>query len=366
MAARLTVPATVALPCPPALAVCVAEVGVHLDGALPSPTVGEVLNVVSGTPDGKLVYAVAGGPAAGCGPREGWLPGNVVRLLEPEEAAEVPESSRLRPSEALMRVTLARVEEDWFDDRSADATLVIRAGEVLQVGTARRGWGYGWRVETPCRRGWFPLAMISRLPSSISELVEGMEEKELTSSATAALLSLLQSAPPPPPRQPVWQGDLPPVVAESAQHASRAMQEAMEQTEAEAAMAAQEMGTTYEARQEEGNIDSVMPSLVPEELPEDCYPLVVCKVPFTPPRSAGSALLKLATGDLARVTSLLEAAMYHGFVEGRPTERGWFPKRNVELLEDPLSSQVDNLPVHIGPPPLPQVPPALLKKRAMA
>merc|ERR1719444_248542 len=73
-------------------------------------------------------------------------------------------------------------------------------------------------------------------------------------------------------------------------------------------------------------------TLEPEDLPDDCYPLVVCKTQFVPPKGTRGSLLALEAGDLARVTSLLDAAMYFGFVENRPTERGWFPRRNVTLL----------------------------------
>lgn len=354
------IPMHVALPCPPQLATCILDSCGYLDGAFPSPVVGEFLNIVCGTPDGKLVYAAARAPQ---GLREGWLPGNAFRLLEPHEASEVPQASRLSPAEALQRTTLASVAEDWheFDQPT---TLSLRAGAILQVSTLReaRGWGYGWMVDAPDRRGWFPLAMIRRVESSISSLVEGKDDIQLTATATDALRSLLQSVPQPPPRQPVWQGELPPIVAKSAQQAAHEMQEAMEQTQAEASMAAQEAGGALEPRQEEVE-DAYMPNLVPEDLPEDCYPLVVCKQAFTPPKRSKDSLLKLGAGDLARVTSMLDSAMYHGFVEGRPTERGWFPRRNVVLLEDPLSSQADSMAVDIDRPSMPEVPPALLQQK---
>jgi len=361
MGTRLKVADAVALPCPPELAVCVADGGTYLDGALPSPLIGEVLHVTSGAPDGKLIYVVAHRDS---GVAEGWVPGSAIRLLATHEVPAT--TSRLPLPEALKRCTLAEVTEDWqdFEAQSPNA-LSVRAGERLQVSTVRQNWGYGWLLEAPGRRGWFPLAVIRKMESTMEKLVESKQEVHLSVSASAALCNLLQSAPPPPPRLPAWQGELPQIVAESAQLATRAMQEEMEHTQAEAAMAAEEAGASLEPRQEEGP-SNTLPSLVPEELPEDCYPLVVCQTAFVAPKGSAGALLPLAPGDLARVTSMLDCAMYHGFLEGRPTQRGWFPRRNVSLLEDPLSSTVDNLPVHIGAPPLPQVPPSLLQKRALA
>ncbi|CAK0882308.1 unnamed protein product [Prorocentrum cordatum] len=66
-----------------------------------------------------------------------------------------------------------------------------------------------------------------------------------------------------------------------------------------------------------------------QELLEDDFPLVVCKVKFAPPKGTGPHLLALNVGDLVRVTSVLsqDVSMYHGFLERRQSEQGWFPRR---------------------------------------
>jgi len=88
-------------------------------------------------------------------------------------------------------------------------------------------------------------------------------------------------------------------------------------------------------------------------------------VPFTPDDGhPPGALLAMAVGDLVRVTSTLEIPMYHGFAEGQTDKRGWFPARNVVVVEDPLSDELDVVPVQIGAPQLPAIPEFLRSRGA--
>merc|ERR1712194_282526 len=93
-----------------------------------------------------------------------------------------------------------------------------------------------------------------------------------------------------------------------------------------------------------------------EAPPEELYPLVVCKTEFAVPGAVNGELMQLRVGDLVRVTSILETAMYHGFLENKTTTRGWLPKNCVQLVEDPLDTTLENQPSLLGPPPLPVVP----------
>ena len=105
-------------------------------------------------------------------------------------------------------------------------------------------------------------------------------------------------------------------------------------------------------------------------LPDDSVPLFACKSQFDSAEGqsncsshSSKALLTMQLGDLIRVVSLLDAAMLYGFHERTPEKKGWFPKRCVEQLKDPLDGEQDVAPVaHLGdaPPPLPEIPHSLL------
>lgn len=99
-------------------------------------------------------------------------------------------------------------------------------------------------------------------------------------------------------------------------------------------------------------------------MPEDSYPLAVCKTQFIPAGHAKECLLTIKCGDLIRIMSLPDAMMVHGFIEGNPQEHGWFPKKNVKILEDPYAVEPENVPAPVGAPPLPKVPPNLRRARA--
>jgi len=112
-----------------------------------------------------------------------------------------------------------------------------------------------------------------------------------------------------------------------------------------------------------------MALLSPENFPEDAYPLVSCSSDFVPPKGTAGALIQIRVGDLIRVTSSLTAPMYYGFLEGESRDgSGWFPKRHVDLVEDPLAdAEEDDLlrpTADLEPPPLPAVPPRLLRRAA--
>lgn len=340
---------------------------------LPGLAPGELLNIVGGAPDGSLVYAVvaaasndgaagSGGAAASNGHplREGWVPGSAIEVLSPAEAAALPDSARLPMREVLRRTTLARATEPW-QDADEPSSLELRADDVLQLSTVREGWGYGWPVATPSRRGWFPLAFVQMLESSVQSLVRDDMEEELSAGAATAILDLLRSAQQPPPREWAWEGELPAAVAESARQSERSFREYLERQEAELAAQEQEPDGGGDAPPDRGQPEEQEEelNLLSTELPEDCYPLYVCRTNFKPPAIAEGAMLSLTVGDLVRVTSITDAQMYFGFKDAQPSDRGWFPRGNVDLLDDPLQEGADDLPVQLGVPPLPEVPPHL-------
>jgi hypothetical protein len=209
-----------------------------------------------------------------------------------------------------------------------------------------------------------PLAFVQIEESSVASLVP-KEQHELTPGASAALAALMRqaSAIATPPRRPhAWLGELPAVVSESAKQAEHAFREHLAETEAAAAAAAAAQdGAGGLVNGHLGEDDANLELFDTEDLPEDCYPLVVCKVPFTPQRSSAEAMLQLQAGDLVRVASQLDTCMYYGFRQGDARHRGWFPRRSVKLLEDPLSEEADNLPVQLGIPVMPQVPEEVLR-----
>jgi len=350
MALKLCIPTSVPLPAPPALARRMAPKGSLDEAALPGVRQGEVVNLVNRPLNCDMVYAVACG--AGVPQREGWVSSNSMRLLEPEESASVPESAHLSIKETLKHVTIMRVEEDWQDDEPS--TLTLRAGDLLQVNTVKDGWAFGWSLESSYRQGWFPVAMTRKIEPTVESLVRS-EAEELTPSAVMTLVDLLKATPPPPPQSWTWTGDLPAAVAESAKRGEQEWQEGFDKMEA----AAQEVAEVEAAGSSPGPPEELFGE---ENIPEDCYPLAVCTSNFVPPKHGSGALLPLQVGELVRVTSLLESGMYHGFLEGRSTVNGWFPRRSVKIVENPLDASSDNLPVHLGTATLPPVPPNLLRR----
>lgn len=323
------------------------------------------MNVLNWSPDATLAYCVARDGAAGQ-LREGWLPATSIRELEPE-AAGVPADARLPLAEQLRRTTLARAEEDWQSPGEPSA-LAITAGELLALSAVRSGWALGCPLERPERQGWLPLAFVRVLDSSVAALAP-QGEQELSERATAALVDLLKETAPPPLMQWSWEGELPPAVAESAQRFEREWREERAQMEAQQAQAAAAAGASAgvdsgvaQAGAPAAGRDPMDDMFAEENLPEDAYPLAVCKAEFKPPRNgpAQGVLLPLLIGDLVRVTSLLDAGMCHGFLDGKPARRGWFPRKNVNVLDDPLDPRAaESAPVQLGPLPLPTVPPHL-------
>jgi len=308
------------------------------------------------TPDGGQVYAVTRSEQANV--HHGWITHDAVHLLTSSEAAAVPDEVRLSIQEVLKHTTIVSVHEDW-QDIYEPATLALRTGEILQISMFKAGWAFGWPLEYPTQRGWFPLAYVQHIGSQVSALAPHPEH-ELSSSATAALVELIKEAPKPPPSQWDLEGDLPPIVAESVAHSEREWQERFAQMDSEAAAPQDTVDDTSGLA---GDIEDTVGQLFAEEpLPDDCYPLMVCTKEFTPPKGTSGALLQVHVGDLIRVTSAMDAAMCYGFLDNRPATRGWFPKKFVRRLEDPLDVSNDSLPAHIGAPPLPQIPAWLIRK----
>lgn len=369
MSVQLSLSDTLPLPRPPILARSLVATGdegwgAGCDKALPRTKPGEILNVINKSPDAAMAYCVARDDATGQ-LREGWLP--AVSMTELGLDAEgVPPNARLSLSEQLKRTTIVRVEEDWHNP-GEPSTLAISAGDLLSLSSERNGWALGFPLDRPERQGWLPLAFVRKLDSSVLALASE-NEPELTERARADLVDLLKETPPPPPMQWSWEGELPAVVSESAQRFEREWREERAQMEAQQAHAA--AAAAASAAADGGPADGLLaPNRDPleelfmeENLPEEAYPLAVCKTQFTPPRNspAQGVLLPLLLGDLVRVTSLLDAGMCHGFLDGKPARRGWFPRKNVNVIDDPLDPRAsDSAPVQLGPLPLPSVPPHL-------
>lgn len=379
MAVKFYIPQAVPLPRPPVIAKFLEPSSERLGkDELQDLTAGELVHVTGGVPDGSTLYAVAAEPHSDASAskaarlREGWLKGSCLEPLSPEEAAI---AARLPLRELLQRVTLMRAEEDWS---GVDETCLptLQTGELLQLGAVRDTWAYGWSLEQPSRRGWFPLCLARRLESSVSALVGPEESEELCASSAEAWVELLRNVPQPPPHafSTVSLQELPPAVAASARQQQQRWEDTFAEINAqEAAMqaaAARALSQGEEASPQTTAEVDIFPA--PGTLPDDSFPLFVCKQPFAASKrktastaNADKALLPLELGDLVRVVSLLDAEMFCGFHDDKPDHRAWFPRRCVEQLEDPLDGVADAAPLGhlgIGPPPLPQVPPSLLRR----
>jgi len=374
MAARFCIPQTVALPSPATLAKLLQPSGEstgkdELDGL----NTGDLVHITGGTPDGTSLYAVAAEPSPHSSPskparlRDGWLESSIVKPLPPSESAS---AARLPLRELLKRVTLARAEEDWLGlDDPVTLFPAFHAGELLQLAAVQDSWAYGWCLRQRSRRGWFPVALVQRLEPSASSLATAEDGEELSERSAGALLDLLRQAERPPPNvlSAACPRELPPAVAASAREQQQLWEDKFEEIDAKAASEAAALRANQEQPSQAEDAE-VFPA--PGAIPDDSFPLFVCKSPFKQGGSGANtnkALLTLEVGDLIRVVSVLEAAMYCGFHEDRPSKRGWFPRRCVEQLEDPLGTNGDVVPVGglgLGPPPLPQVPHALLLRGA--
>jgi hypothetical protein len=348
------IPQTVALPRPP----CRVRFS-HPDSkdlgkdALQNLKPGEVVHITGGAVDAPILYGVAADPLRG-----GWLAKASVQCLSTQEALGAPQ---LPLRDQLLRITIVQALEDWVASDEVDGCMPsLQAGELLQLGAVRDTWVYGWSLDRTNRRGWFPLALAQRLESVASSLVSNEEAEELPPSAGAAIVDLIRSCPQPPANAQTiaCPADLPPAVAESARRMELEWQDRFDQMDAQAKSEA------AAAAEDNAAHSDVIPDIFPpDSLADDSYPLFVCRNPFNPPQKRKEkALLRLEVGDLVRVVSVLEATMFCGFHEGRPSTKAWFPRRCVEQLEDPLDIETDAVPfgnLDSGAPPLPEVPHAL-------
>lgn len=362
-------PIPTALPCRPVLAqTLILGEGMGED-AIPDLKQGEVVNIINGTPDGRLIYGVARSGSSTL--REGWLKTDAVRVLGTAEVENVPIETRLPFNEILEHTTLVCADEDWAD-LDDESTLWIRAGDIIQIGMTRRSWLYGWLLDAPARRGWFPATFAHHVTSSM-EMLAKEEEEDLAENSLEHLAELFKTMQAPPRMEWHWDGELPEVVEESERELAKEWQAKAKAAEDEALAQAQhaQAHSQTQAQPESAGMpihgestppvaeDGVNANARVVAAPEELYPLVVCKVDFKVPGAVNGELLELRIGDLVRVTSILETAMYHGFLENKHTQRGWFPKNCVQLVEDPLDTTLENQPIQLGPPPLPVVPASL-------
>jgi len=406
MERRLPLPGAISPPEPPALgriserwlataATRAASLG---SGVFPSARAREIVNVTNALPDGSLVYCVAcdggaaahdgvgassrdrGGGGGGALPplREGWLPLEVVEEMSPEEELAIPAALRLSGRQLHERLTLAHVVEEWQDQEDDSFTLRLLPGDLLQLSTVRDdGWAYGWSLEKPSRRGWFPVSLVQRVEPSLASLAPP-QDKFLTASASEAMVSFLRTCPC-PPAQDLWKGTvaIPNVVAESAREEVAKWEEMFERMDAQHRQAAETFAQTQETStsvdgcwHDEEAGDGDVSDLFSDERPDDRHPLMVCKVTFKVPAvgSCSECLLTLEIGDLVRVTSFLDSQMLFGFLDGRPEKRGWFPSKAVQPLAVALDAEdtdaTDALQ-QISPPPWPQLLPCLRGKMGL-
>ena len=310
-------------------------------GVFPSARAGEIVNVTNALPDGSLVYCVACDNALPS--REGWLPLETVEELSPEEELAIPATARLSGRQLYKRLTLTRAVEDWQDQNDDKSTLRLLSGDLLQLSTVRDdGWAYGWSLERPSRRGWFPVSLAQRLEPSLASLAPPRGDL-LTASASEAIVSFLRTAPR-PPAQDFWMDSIaiPNMVAESAWEEVAKWEEMFERMDAQqrqvaemTAQVAQEVLTTADGCwRDEVAGDSDIFGLFPDEPPDDSHPLMVCTVAFKVPAAGFESLLPLEVGDLVRVTSLLDSqsSWVFGILDDAPVKRGWCPSKSVQPL----------------------------------
>lgn len=365
-----SIPQAVPLPRPPTLVkFCQAEESEDLGkNALQDLQPGDLLHITGGTVDGKVLYGVKAAIASDSSAKpykhssQGWVSRSSVQLASPSEVAS---SGHLRLRDHIDRVTLMQAINDWEPQEDSDFpdSLCLQNGELLQLGAIRDTWAYGWSLRHPDRKGWFPVSLARRLDPVASSLVGVEMDEELCPSAANALVELIRRAPQPTTnaQKITCPTELPSVVAESARRSQSQWEDKFAQMDRDAQEAA-----TMAQREADGTTQThagIEDLFSPDILNEDAYPLYVCKSRFHPPHRRGEApdkaLLTIQNGDLIRVVSALEATMYCGFLEGRPNMKGWFPRRCVEQLEDPLMTETDVVPVGqfgIGVPLLPEIP----------
>eukprot|EP00927_Polykrikos_kofoidii_P086851 TRINITY_DN9852_c0_g4_i2.p1 TRINITY_DN9852_c0_g4~~TRINITY_DN9852_c0_g4_i2.p1 ORF type:complete len:418 (+),score=78.11 TRINITY_DN9852_c0_g4_i2:86-1339(+) len=367
----------------------------------------EVLNVTNALPDGKWLYCVVksrprNGDVTVQALREGWVPTAAVEELTQAEVLEVPSDALLTGKAHYEHLSFAEVMDAWRDQDGRPSTLDLCENDILQLSCikAKDGWAFGWPLEEPSRRGWFPLSKVKRLEPALESLVRS--DRPLVQSATEEIRVLIKSGPLPGKQTWDFEGQLPQVVKDSMAQQLREWKEMMSKMDAdeEAAEAArqavaaaaivdgnQEDGTHQSASgfagaaanaalvTESGGDESQVIADIPidpnnlfnDHMDEELYPLMVCRDAFRPKALADSTkvLLALEVGDLVRSTTLLTAQMLYGFIEGASNRRGWFPRKNMQLLHDPLN----RVPAHEIPrapgglaakPALPELPPWLL------
>lgn len=334
------------------------------------------MSITNSTPDGSLHYGVV---CSSSSSKKGWIAGDAVELLSSEDAARVPPENRLSIMQLLQHVTLVRVEEEWEDFLTRDpATLSLPLrGEILQLCMVRGDWAHGLSLEAPSRRGWFPLAVVSGLEAPNLAALASKDEEPLLPVAADAVVELLRAAGPPKRQQWDCPRDPPARVMQSASEVEKDFKEKYErllQAEVppprppDAGRPGVDLVQLLERAEANPDDSAALMNLLnhQESLPEEHYPLVVCKMAFCPQRGLADALLRLEVGDLVRVkTELAGQTMCFGSIwspTSRPVTRsGWFPRRNVEVVEDPLDDAVESMPLDAR---LPQVPDWLLRRCA--
>lgn len=263
--------------------------------------------------------------------RDGWVRASTVRLLSTQEAAALPADRHLSIQEMLVFTQIVRVTQDWPSEAEAPAySLRLIPGELVQVKSVSGNVAFGWPIASPGRRGFFPMAYVEPVERGrVSALARLVPEEPLVSWRPE------KKAPP----ASFWRppSDMPQIVVESDRLLQRDLMTGFDKLKQERAA-----GMHGSGEQEDGDDIHKYVQLDPEFLP-----LFVCRERFRPPECAKVAMLELQVGDLVRVSSPLEQnQLYFGMIDHRlEHRRGWFPARNVKLVDHPLHPELVPAPV---------------------
>jgi len=304
---------------------------------------GTFLNLVNGTPDASELYCVAWNNGLLW---EGWLSSENVEDIS-ENPWCMPCETRLPIIEVLKRSVLAKGKEDWENENSA---VVVEPGELYHIRTWRDGWAYATALKESYSRpseldqwekcrcsGWVPIYVLELVGSTMSELVENLEQEKLDESAVMQLQEMIANKPKPCAMQ--SNPDMPEIVAIS--HNAE-MDHWRQHFANEEKLTAGHEGNEEEQEEEPAEEAPRTEFLELREPPEESCPLYVCMQDCGPPpgrvlQEGQEHLLRLRKGDVVRIVSRIEPQMkwLRGYLDSieQNKPRGWFPKESVQPLQ---------------------------------